>query len=219
VRTHASSEIQFIYDLDFEVDQLVMFAYGPQASGAEQISISYLFSSIGPGVGSLTTSTPPFLPVVLDTFLMGISTLGGSDEHLVIFTNDGFANNTAAESLDFGTLFTAVAPTVVSSESQMIVALQEFLLSPTAGTAFITFVSEENPVVPGAFASGPHGSIAFALGDPFEAVAFTTGQIIGSGTSFETGIPESSTWVMMMVGFATLGVAGCRGAQRASRNS
>jgi hypothetical protein len=205
VRTHASSEIQFIYDLDFEVDQLVMFAYGPQASGAEQISISYLFSSIG--------------PVVLDTFLMGISTLGGSDEHLVIFTNDGFANNTAAESLDFGTLFTAVAPTVVSSESQMIVALQEFLLSPTAGTAFITFVSEENPVVPGAFASGPHGSIAFALGDPFEAVAFTTGQIIGSGTSFETGIPESSTWVMMMVGFATLGVAGCRGAQRASRNS
>jgi hypothetical protein len=110
---HASSEIQFIYDLNFEVDQLVMFAYGPHASGAEQISISYLFSSIGPGVGSLTTSTPPFLPIVLETFLMGISTLGGSDEHLVIFTNDGFANNVVAESLDFGTLFTAVPPSGV----------------------------------------------------------------------------------------------------------
>jgi hypothetical protein len=60
--------------------------------------------------------------------------------------------------------------------------------------------------------SGPNGSIAFGSTDTFSEIAFSTGQIIGTGVSVITqgppaagAVPEPAAWVMMIVGFGLTG--------------
>ena len=62
------------------------------------------------------------------------------------------------------------------------------------------------------FTAGASNMLSFAsqdVGTPF-------GPVIG-GVSISTGIPEASTWAMIFVGFAGLGVFGYR--RRARRGS
>jgi hypothetical protein len=61
-----------------------------------------------------------------------------------------------------------------------------------------------------------NAGIAFAPGDTYTAVAFTDGQIIGTGDSSESGssspttVHEPSTWAMLAARFLSLAWVGLR---------
>jgi hypothetical protein len=113
--------------------------------------------------------------------------------HLVLFTNDSFASS--AENIAFGTLFPNTNETTLITE----------LTSPQLNPHEIFALGDGDAL------SGPNDPIGFEPGSPFEAIAFSGGQIIGSGTSsFTYGVSEPPSWTMVVVGFAGLGFAGYR---------
>jgi hypothetical protein len=139
------------------------------------------------------------------SLLFGVATDLPRDEpgqqHLVLFTNTSWASS--ASSVAFGTLFPSV------NEASLIDAL----LSLANGTG----TSDDYAKLFG-FAEGgttllfsPNGDPAFQFGDDFTAIAFSDGQIIGSGSSFSTlevsAAPEPAAWAMMIVGFGVAGTA------------
>jgi hypothetical protein len=158
-------------------------------------------SAATPGPTTLTQTYPTAAQIPVpgfhyipgESFLLGVtSNLPGDAEgqqHLVVFTNNTFADN--AKGIDFGALFPN------TNEAALINALN----TEMGPDQIFSFAG-------GDAVSGPNGSIAFEPGQSFTAVAFSGGQIIGTGTSaFTTGVPEPATWTMMIVGFGGLGVA------------
>jgi hypothetical protein len=148
-----------------------------------------------------TTITDPFTKYqpIAETFLIGVTSgLPGDapgQQHLVLFTNTAWA--ASAQGVDWGTLFTTT--------------LEDTLIADAASAySTTTALSDVSNFVGGDAIYGTNGSIAFAPGQAFTAIAFSNGQVIGGGTSFVTNVPEPSTWAMMLVGFAGLGFAGYR---------
>lgn len=136
------------------------------------------------------------------TLLMGITTdLPGDTEgqqHLVLFANNAWA--ASAQDIAFGTLF----PTTL--EGQLIAALN----SLAAGTGNDDDYGLLFDFAGNAAQFGPNGDAAFSFGDSFTAIAFSSGQIIGTGQSFYTtpttaAVPEPATWMMLLFGFTLIG--------------
>lgn len=137
------------------------------------------------------------------TLLFGVaSDLPGDPEgqqHLVLFTNNAWANS--AQSIAFGTLF----PTI--NEASLIDALLNLANGTGSendyGQLFSFADAGGDPLF------SPNGDAAFMFGDDFTAIAFSDGQIIGSGRSFLTpeiaAVPEPAVWAMMIVGFGAIG--------------
>jgi hypothetical protein len=117
-------------------------------------------------------------------------------EHLVVFTNDTFASN--AVSIDFGALFPNTDETALIND----------LMTETNPGDIFNFAG-------GDALSGPNGSIYFEPGDSFTAVAFSDGQIIGTGTSsFTAPAPEPFTLSLFGAGLAGLGAARRRSSRK-----
>ncbi len=136
---------------------------------------------------------PGFVYQPGSTFLLGVASNLPNDapgqEHLVLFTNDAFAQS--AQSIAFGTLFPNTNETTLIND----------LLTNNIGGDLFGFAG-------GDAISGPNGSIAFTPGDTFTAIAFSNGQIIGSGTStFTTGIPEPATMTLFAVAIGGIGIS------------
>lgn len=142
------------------------------------------------------------------TLLMGVaSNLPGDPEgqqHLVLFTNNAWAQN--AQSIAFGTLF----PTTL--EGSLIGALN----SLAAGTGSSNDYAKLFDFAGNAALFGPAGDAAFSFGNSFTAIAFSDGQIIGTGQSFYSfgAVPEPASWAMMIIGFGLIG-----GAMRSKRRA
>jgi hypothetical protein len=148
--------------------------------------------------GTTTIGDPfeKFQPIAAN-FLLGVATdLPGDppgQQHLVVFTNDTFA--ASAQSVAFGTLFPNTNETTL---------INDLVTDSNFGDLF-DFSN-------GDAVSGPNGSIAFGSTDTFSEIAFSTGQIIGTGVSVITqgppaagAVPEPAAWVMMIVGFGLTG--------------
>lgn len=142
------------------------------------------------------------------TLLLGIATdLPGDPEgqdHLVLFTNDAWA--ASANHIAFGTLLPGV------NEASLIAALN----SLQAGTGNDADYSLLFDFAQNAAQFGPNHDAAFTFGSSFTAIAFSDGQIIGTGQSFLTpapnAVPEPAAWALMIGG---LGLVGAMSRKRA----
>ncbi|THD61087.1 MAG: PEP-CTERM sorting domain-containing protein [Phenylobacterium sp.] len=109
-------------------------------------------------------------------------------QHVVVFSNDTFAAN--ATGIDFDTIF----PT--TDEETLI----NDLATDNTGDLNTFFNSYE------AQGTSPNGSMTFNVGDSFTAIAFSDGQIIGTGSSaLVAGVPEPASWALMIVGLGGMG--------------
>jgi hypothetical protein len=193
---------------NYSVTDIIIYNYGsPFETFVQGLAASPLTAAT-PGPTTLTVTYPTAAEIPIpgfvytpgESFLLGVaSNLTGDAEgqqHLVVFTNDTFASS--AQSIAFGTLFPNTNETTLIND----------------------LTSQTNPGDIGTFAdgdalNGPNGSIAFLPGSSFEAVAFSDGQIIGSGTSsFTYGVPEPSTWATLLIAVAGLGFVRYRTSQK-----
>jgi hypothetical protein len=190
---------------EYEVDDVALFEQGAPDPDPNGYGITSSFTA--PAGTSIITD--PFLKFdpIEQTFLLGVATNLSSDggdgqQHLVVFSNDAFA--LSAQSIDFGTLFPN------TNEAAVISSLEDL------GSANPDYNADGNVLfnfAAGDAVNGPNGSIAFAPGDTFTEVAFSDGQIIGTGESFTTpgpatisATPEPSTWALMIAGLGGIGL-------------
>ena len=167
-----------------------------------------LTNSFSVGVGE-STITNPFTVNSIPTgdFLLGVATNLASDngdgqQHLVLFGNDTFVDK--AEGVAFGTLF------LNTNESTLINDLE--VIGQTAPGDTTTAYDDLFAFQSGDAVNSPNGTVDFATGSPFEEIAFSNGQIIGSGVSYATQVggvsaaPEPSTWLLMFAGIGGIGL-------------
>lgn len=140
------------------------------------------------------------------SFLIGLADYPAGNYHMVLFTNTGWAGQAIANQLDFDTIFPD------ENETQL---EDDFLAYQGGGSDLAKVENDVFTFGAGDAVSNGYGSIEFAGGDNFDVVSFSTGQIIGSGTStFTYSVPEPSTWAMLGLGFMGLGFMAYRGRAR-----
>ena len=167
-----------------------------------------LTNSFSIGVGE-STITNPFTVSSIPTgdFLLGVaadlsSDNGDGQQHLVLFGNDIFVDK--AEGVAFGTLFPN------TNESTLINDLE--VIGQTVPGDTTTAYDDLFGFQSGDAINSPNGTVNFATGSPFEEIAFSNGQIIGSGISYATQVssvsaaPEPSTWLLMFAGLGGVGL-------------
>ena len=181
----------------FGVTNIAIFELGtPSSFPGSLVNDNFSYSAATPGPTTFTTDlSDPFFSgfTLADSFILGVTTdLPGDapgQQHLVVFTNDSFAES--AVGIAFGTLFPDTNETTLIND----------LTSNTNVGDLFDFAG-------GDAVSGPNGDIEFAPGGTFTAVAFSDGQIIGTGTStFTSAVPEPATWAVMLAGFGGVGAA------------
>jgi hypothetical protein len=200
---HATTPQYFVsYDVTsrYAVSDIFVWNSGALHGGGSYSSLTYKFST-DPGTSTINDPFPHQDPIAR-TFMFGITGSIGDEiggQHLVLFTNDAWAADAAGSA--FATLFPN------TTESDLIADI----LAADSDAVHRLFTFGE-----GDAATTPHyGDIAFATGDDFTAIAFSTGQIIGGGTSLLTrappsGTPEPATWAMMIIGLAAVGACARR---------
>lgn len=198
--TGPSQLLNYSFDMDYDVTGIAKY--------------NEFLPDCGNGISNSDTA-PVGHSVVTDIFakhdpvgrslLLGLTqNLPGDAEgqqHLVLFTNNAFA--ASATNIAFGTLF----PTTL--EASLIAALNS-LNSGTGSESDYALLFDFSS---NAAQNGPNGDAAFLFGSDFTAIAFSTGQIIGTGTSYYSvppitdPVPEPATWAMMIIGFGAVGGA------------
>jgi hypothetical protein len=170
---------------DYPVVDLVLFqgnqgGYGITFGGCCQ----------GAGVGT-TTISDPFVhhAPINSNFILGVTSDLPHDapgqQHLVVFTNNSFASS--AQSIAFGTLFPH------TNEDALITDITTNLDRAKVGdTVYNQAVSDLYTFGNGDASAGPNGPVGFTSNDTFTAVAFSNGQIIGSGQSFTAPAPPGA---------------------------
>jgi hypothetical protein len=192
------------YDItlpNFAVTDIVAYNLGSPFATVEQGPSTSPQTAGTPGPTRLTDTyltaaeigIPGFVYVPGQTFLLGVTSgLPGDapgQQHLVVFANNSFAQS--AVNIAFGTLFPNTNETTL---------INDLTTEENVGDIF-NFAA-------GDALTGPNGSIFFEPGDNFTAVAFSNGQIIGTGTSsFTTDLPEPASWTLLVIGLGGLGAA------------
>jgi len=201
----AQSTPTFLINYDatsqYAVSDIAIFQNGPDGQ-----SITNSFSI---GVGETVIQNPfSVTDLPTDDFLLGVaenlaSDGGDNQQHLVLFSNDTFAAN--AQNIAFGTLFPNTNEATLLNDLEVI---GQSVPGDTnvAYNDLFTFQS-------GDAVSGPNGSVGFSTGDTFTEIAFSNGQIIGTGASFaslvapiQSSAPEPSTWALMIAGLGGIGL-------------
>ncbi len=171
----------------YSVEPVVMFE---SAVGTSGFGVTWPFH-VPAGTSTITDPFEKLAPMQA-VYLMGLTNLvpdgeeatGDEAPHLVLFTNNSFA--AAAVGQSFETLFPN------TSEAALIADLQEAfavgsdpsdLRLEEAGERLGTFA---NMLGASDAIDGPYGSIAFVPGDAYSVMAFSSGQIIGTGLSSTT---------------------------------
>jgi hypothetical protein len=181
-----------ITKLDYQVDNIIRFNEGSCTSGrggtytAMATESAYSLADI-------------YYPDGHDRLmLLGTTTdLAGEEpgqKHAVIFGNVNWVSS--AQGIAFGTLFPSTL------EASLIAALEDAATGSGAQSSY-DFID--------AFWTGEAetAGLKFAPGDSFGIIAFSSGQIIGSGTTRFTpataNVPEPASWAMLIAGFGLVG--------------
>jgi len=209
-------------ELDFDVTNFVyaeeapdfvgyppgLFPSGLQQTITWRLNPPDSLSAEGPDDSETLSVLNAFAPYsnVTGTIAIGVaSNLPGDEapgeEHLVLFVNDAFAQ--AAQGVAWSTLFPNTDEAELLSEVDTI-------------TTNLDMENDYNGIFDFLRGDAYANGLFFAPGDSFTVIAFTDGDIIGTGVSAltdaessigpTTPIPEPSTWVMLATGF--LGLAG-----------
>lgn len=183
------------YSLAYQVRAIWKYNGYPAGCGSSSENSSTQPAGVSADNGVFTNDYP-----ILRELQLGITDLpgNGGQQHLVIFSATDFGG--AAIGRSFETLFPH------SNEAALIAALR-FLAGDTG--------IEGDPDALNSFAegdarNGTFGDAAFALGDPFDAIAFSDGQLIGTGTSsarLAGAVPEPASWALMVLGLGGVGAA------------
>ena len=156
--------------------------------------------SLGPGSSSIVEEWPTFAPFppVAATFAIGlVSNLpgdpaGGTTTHLAVFGN--FTAGEVGES--FSTLFPH------ANESTLIYDLTNIFVIPPASNQTSVFESDVMPL----FNDANNLGLFISPGGNLDVVAFTDGQLIGTGTFEVVSAPEPSSFLLL--GSGILGLLG-----------
>jgi len=181
---------------NYSVTDIEIFNYGSPFATTTLNQTNPLTALAGTTPTTLTTTfltaaevgNPSFVYTPGNSFMLGVATnlAGDAQQHLVLFANNTFA------STENGVAFETAFPASTLSETTLI----NYLTNIADGSDINTFAGSD----PSAF--------GFALGSSFSAIAFSDGQLIGTGTSsltYASAAPEPSTWAMMILGFCGLG--------------
>jgi len=155
------------------------------------------------GSGCTSTLTNPFTSPALITsaLLLGITQDLPNDapeqQHVVIFGNQTFAG--AANGVDWRALFPNTDEDQLIADIQLATSGQDFATIQPGFDGISAFVNGD-----GSNYGNTGNSIYFNVGDPISVVAFSNGQIIGTGTSSSDPVaPEPGSLAMAAgVGFA-----------------
>ena len=168
-------------------------SFGSQITYTEQVTASGVFN------GSLFTDADVLLTMNNNT--TNVSTVDSD-----IFINSG----TATVSIDGGTPFTFINPILVFSDQSLSVGgfsdsgENEDILD-IVSDSFATY-DLKTSIGPLVGVGGVTGNSFPTTGGAFEP--FLAGDVTFTATT--TGVPEGSTWMMMLLGFAGLAYAGWR---------
>jgi hypothetical protein len=173
-----------------DVTDIIMFENGSDFGSA---TWPFTASDCG-GSGCTTTLTNPFPSdsPVLSAVLIGITQdLPGDapgQQHLVLFSNQAFA--AAANGVDWSTLFPNTDEDQLIADVELATSGQDYATIQPGFDGLGAFLGQNDLTVPGIAQDGDgtnYGntgdSVYFNIGDPISVVAFSTGQIIGTGTS------------------------------------
>jgi hypothetical protein len=159
------------------------------------------------GAGGTTVLTNPFTsPVRIDSsLLIGItSDLPGDapgQQHMVLFTNAAFASGVAG--VDWGTFFPNTDETVLIADLLLATSGQDWSIIQPGLDGISAFTDPNAAPQPGIVQSGDGSGLYFNTGDPISVVAFSTGQVIGSG-SVDSFAPEPGSLATMGLGLGTV---------------
>lgn len=185
-----------------DVSNIIIFESG---SGYGDTTWAFSVSDCG-GLGCTSTITNPFTSPtpITSAFLLGITQNLPNDapgqEHLVIFGNQAFA--AAANGVDWGALFPNTNEDQLIADIQLATSGQSFATIQPGFDGINTFLNGD-----GANYGNTGNSVWFNVGAPIKVVAFSTGQIIGTGTASSTVVPEPGGLALAIAGGLILGVA------------
>jgi hypothetical protein len=218
VATPASAGLEIFIDINGVIDAVSDNAAGDTNSAVGTIQLAPTTINGVLIEGELASSTSPGPPNFLNNSVLNvINTTGVAKTVEVVVSDTGFTGpvtgfaaagsgtwqNSIGSSLTFnwfidpangqGAGVTGATPgTKVST-----------FTSPTATDVIESF---SNGVASGSFAAA--GPFSMTLQSEYDLQPF--GQLVNRGIDLDAAVPEASTWVMMLLGFAGLGFAGYR---------
>ncbi len=186
----------------YPVSDMVLFEQGAPNPNPNGYGITFGGCCDYAGVGT-TVITDPFVKTnpIISNFILGVASHLAGDpagqQHLVVFTNDSFA--AGAQGVDFGTLFPNTNETTLIND--LTTNLDQAAVGDTVYNQAI------NDLFTFAAGDAKNAGIGFGSASSFSAVAFSSGQTIGTGLSFTSPAPEPETWALLMLGIGLIGAA------------
>lgn len=191
-----------------DVTNVIMFENGSDFGSA---TWPFSASDCG-GAGCTSTLTNPFPSdsPVLSAVLIGITQdLPGDaagQQHLVLFSNQAFA--AAANGVDWSALFPNTDEDQLISDVELATSGQDSATIQPGFDGLGAFLGQNSLTVPGLAQDGDGAnygntgnSVFFNIGDPISVVAFSTGQVIGTGTSSSVAAaPEPTSLTLAGLG-------------------
>jgi hypothetical protein len=192
----SATQIMQSFDVvsDYSINSAIIFnTYGDGSGFANSYYIPSGDSVLSDGFPK-DSNNPP-----LATFFMGLDS--SSPDHLVIAFNSAYAQSAVGQ--EFSSLFSGWG------ESDIVSALI-FLGTPGTDTDVVGL----NAAITEVFSFGDYltslNALTEANNGQFDLIRFSEGTDIGSGTTHLTAltssVPEPSTWAMLVLGFAGIGL-------------
>lgn len=165
--------------------------------------ITWAFTAEGESTSLLTNPFPNDNPVTSSLLIGLVQDLDGDppgQKHVVLFMNDSAANN--VQHIAWGTIFTTTLEPQLIADIELATSGQdwEIIMPGLQGVLDFAQAAKSARVGP----NGLEASAWFDMGGGFSLVAFSEGQIIGSGTSYNTVVPEPASLAALGVGAAAL---------------